>query len=251
MQNTILSQDELDFLLTGAVKDRPEQAGAAASAQARPDQRSQDQNRQDAASQPSSAAAAAVSRPEAVPESGGACGFPQEARLRFARLLQEALQQDGEALCLVRPEQDGVPPAGGWKPCAELVCAGTAASCPSGACQDAAPWCGLQAGVQIDARLAQALLARELGAGNYDLAGRAPTRLEQALLENALRAVPGCLARALAGDGGQCRALGMVPPADRASSADAADGEAQARATGFGFAVRLGSRAGRLCVALA
>ena len=248
MQNSILSQDELDFLLTGAVKDRPEQAGAAASAQARPDPIGQEQ-RQDAVNQPSSAAAAP--QPEAGPVAGGACGFPQEARLRFARMLQEALQQDGEALCLVRPEQDGAPPAEAWMPCAELVCAGTAASCPGGACQNADPRCGLQADVRIDARLAQALLARELGAGSYDLGGRAPTRLEQALLENALRAVPGCLARALAGDGGQCRALGMVPPADRASSADAADGEAQARVAGFGFAVRLGSRAGRLCVALA
>ena len=248
MQNSILSQDELDFLLTGAVKDRPEQAGAVASAQARPDPIGQEQ-RQDAVNQPSSAAVAP--QPEAGPVSGGACGFPQEARLRFARMLQEALQQDGEALCLVRPEQDGAPPAEAWMPCAELVCAGTAASCPGGACQNADPRCGLQADVRIDARLAQALLARELGAGSYDLGGRAPTRLEQALLENALRAVPGCLARALAGGGGQCRALGMVPPADRASSADAADGEAQARVAGFGFAVRLGSRAGRLCVALA
>ena len=186
MQTSILSQDELDFLLTGAVKDRPEQAGAAASAQARPDPIGQEQ-RQDAVNQPSSAAVAP--QPEAGPVSGGACGFPQEARLRFARMLQEALQQDGEALCLVRPEQDGAPPAEAWMPCAELVCAGTAASCPGGACQNADPQCGLQADVRIDARLAQALLARELGAGSYDLGGRAPTRLEQALLENALRAV--------------------------------------------------------------
>jgi hypothetical protein len=248
MQNTILSQDELDFLLTGAVKDRPEQTGAAASgpAQDRQNQRGQERMRLDQAGRPS--AASASPPPEAGTASAGTCGFPLEARLRFARLLQEALRQDGGILCLVRPEQDGAPPAEGWEPCAELVCAGTAARGSGEACPDAEPRCGLQAGIQIDVRLAQALLARELGAGSYDLAGRVPTRLEQALLENALRAVPGCLARALAGEGGQCRALGLAPPAD---PADRADGEAAAREAGFGFAVRLGSRAGRLCVALA
>ncbi|MBQ1844328.1 MAG: hypothetical protein II132_00080, partial [Desulfovibrio sp.] len=149
---------------------------------------------------------------------------------------------DGDALCLVRPEQDGVC-ASGWKPCAELVCG-------SGICGESdaggrAPGARSfrQAGVKIDARLAQALLARELGiAGACGLAGCVPTRLEQAVLRHALRAVPDCLAKALASGGEGFHALGMAVPED---------GRADAEQAGFGFAVRLGSREGRICVELA
>ena len=244
MQNTLLSQDELDFLLTGAVKDRPDEApspdaaGQASQAQAKAQGQTQVQAQAGPAAESSPEAGAA---PEAGATAGArALGFSPEARLRFALLLQEALRQDGDALCLVRPEQDGVC-ASGWKPCAELVCGSRACVEAGGKVSGTRSF--RQAGVKIDARLAQALLARELGiAGACGLAGCVPTRLEQTVLRHALRAVPDCLAKTLASGGEGFQALGMAVPAD---------GRADAEQAGFGFAVRLGSGAGRICVELA
>ena len=91
MQNTLLSQDELDFLLTGAVKDRPDEApspdaaGQAsqvqtqgqthAQAQAQPQPQDQTQVQAKVQAGPATSASA-ESSPEAgaVPEAGAASG---------------------------------------------------------------------------------------------------------------------------------------------------------------------------------
>ncbi len=229
MQNSILSQDELDFLLTGAVREASGQAAEQVL--------------------PAGTSPAEPSAPPAGQAPGRASAsdfFPAEARLRFARLLQDDLGEDGEEACLVRPEEDGAAPAA-WRPCAGLACeigggeqgegtAGTGAGSAGGNASRS-----LLAGFRLDGPLARAILARQLGAASYEPAAGFPTRLEQALLRHALRALPACLARALApGKGRSFRLLGAAGGQAEAGQAPAA----------FGFAVRLGSLAGRLRIEL-